>query len=185
MSVEAELREARAHVEELKAEVERRSIDALTGVAGRGVFERSLQTSYARVRRTKVPSGVLMLDVDRFKRVNDDFGHVFGDCVLRAVAQAAAFYVRESDLFARYGGEEFVAVIDRMSRRGLTVLAERIRKSVAALEFDYEGFVGVTVSIGAALMYDNDDDPFESIKRADVGLYRAKNSGRDRVEFGD
>ncbi len=182
-------------VERLTAEVERLSVDCLTGVAGRAIFERTLQTDYARAKRTKRPFGVLMLDVDHFKGVNDRYGHPAGDEVLRAVAQAAAIHVRDSDLFARYGGEEFVAVVDSATKSGLMNLAERIRESVARLKFEGErqpgtaGYVpafGVRVSIGAALLnLDETDGAVEVVKYADRALYAAKAGGRDRVMFAD
>lgn len=184
-TLQAQLSAAYREVERLTKEVSRLSVDALTGVAGRAVFERTLQTDFARAQRTKRPVGVLMLDVDHFKGVNDDYGHTVGDEVLREIAKAAAAHVRDSDLFARYGGEEFVAVVDGATKSGLLTLAERIRESVAALVFTNDAFADfrVTVSIGAALMNADDVEALDSIKRADAALYAAKRGGRDRVVF--
>lgn len=169
----------RRQVEQLRAEVQRLSVDAVTGVAGRGVFDRALQVEHARSSRTRRQLGVMMLDIDHFKRVNDQHGHAIGDQVLRSVAQAAALHVRASDTFARYGGEEFVALIDGTTRTGLIALAERIRHSVAA---DRYPLPQVTISIGVAFI-ETDEPAEDGIKRADLALYQAKDAGRNQVKF--
>ena len=177
-----QLRNALLTIERLQAEVERLSIDSLTGVAGRAVFERELLASFAQMKRTERPVGILMLDIDHFKDVNDTFGHPAGDDVLKDVAKAASSHMRGSDTFARYGGEEFVAIVRDASPPALTKLAERIRLSVAELTFK-DVNRKITVSIGATLMDRLDQEPQDAIKRADVALYVAKDEGRDRVWF--
>jgi diguanylate cyclase len=122
-----------------------------------------------------------MIDVDRFKALNDRHGHAAGDEVLRAIASAIAGAVREDDVPARFGGEEF-AVLLRNPGLGVALdIAERVRAAVAGLDLRRQGIVGVTVSVGVAVA-DHPDQPIaELLDAADRALYRAKRAGRDRV----
>ena len=164
-------------VARLRGENEVLSMDAVTGIPGRGVFEIALDVEFARARRFGRRLGVLMIDVDHFKRVNDEHGHRVGDDVLRHVAQAIQAQVRRPDTVARYGGEEIVALVEGLTRRQLGKLAERARVAVEGLRCPR-----VTVSIGTALLNDGDANGWDAVKRADIALYRAKRSGRNRVE---
>jgi len=169
-------------VARLNAEVERLSIDAVTGIAGRGVFDRSMVTSFARSKRAGQPMGVLMIDVDHFKAVNDEFGHQVGDRILRDIAMALGYHARGTDVLARFGGEEFAAVIDDANPVGLAILAGNMRRKVDALNL--LGYPLVTVSIGYSLQTPDDANAADILKRADAAMYAAKANGRNRVERG-
>lgn len=168
-------------VARLNAEIERLSIDAVTGIIGRGVFDRAMVTSFARSTRSKHPMGVLMIDIDHFKAVNDKFGHQVGDRILQDVAMALGYHTRETDVLARFGGEEFAVVVDDANPVGLAVLADNMRRKVDALNL--LGYPLVTVSIGYSLQTPKDKSAAETLKRADAAMYTAKANGRNRVEF--
>lgn len=169
-------------VARLRGENEHLSVDTVTGIPGRGVFEAALESEYARARRFGRRLGVLMIDVDHFKRVNDRHGHRVGDDVLRDVAQAIQAQVRGTDVVARYGGEEVACLVDGLARRQLLKFAERIRVEVEGLYNPMSP--RVTVSIGTALLGDGDGNGWDVVERADAALYRAKRAGRNRVEHG-
>jgi diguanylate cyclase (GGDEF)-like protein len=125
--------------------------------------------------------GVLMVDIDRFKALNDTFGHGVGDHVLREVATAIAGAVRDGDVPARFGGEEFAVLLRNPSPQVAVDIGERVRRAVGALDLRRMGVPGVSVSVGVAVA-DEPDVPLEAvIDDADRALYRAKRGGRDRV----
>jgi diguanylate cyclase (GGDEF)-like protein len=158
----------------------RASTDALTGLPNRRYFDEYLGL-LARRRRAEDRVGVLMIDIDRFKRLNDTFGHGVGDHVLRAVAQAIAGAVRDDDVPARFGGEEFAVLLKNPTPGVAIEVGERVRRSVAQLDLRRMGVPGVSVSVGVAVA-DESDEPLDAIiDRADQALYRAKRAGRDRV----
>jgi diguanylate cyclase (GGDEF)-like protein len=171
---------ALARVYSLREAETRASTDALTGLPNRRYFDEYLGL-LARRRRAEDRVGVLMVDIDRFKRLNDTFGHGVGDHVLREVAQAIAAAVRDDDVPARFGGEEF-AVLLRNPTLGVAIeVGERVRRSVSQLDLRRMGVPGVSVSVGVAVA-DASDEPLDTIiDRADQALYRAKRAGRDRV----
>jgi two-component system cell cycle response regulator len=154
--------------------------DPLTGIANRGHIEHCLADEVERARRFGHPLAVGMLDVDHFKRINDGFGHPFGDRVIREVARILAETVRQVDKVGRYGGEEFLMVLPDTELQGAHILAERIRALIEAAGFDPEGYRG-TVSIGVA-EWRPDVPSWEAlVSRADKALYEAKDAGRNRV----
>jgi diguanylate cyclase (GGDEF)-like protein/PAS domain S-box-containing protein len=155
--------------------------DALTGVGNRRHLASHLERRHAEWERYGWQFGVLLLDIDRFKAVNDEFGHDVGDDVLRMVAKSVAYGVRGGDAVGRWGGEEFVAVVDAPGIGALAATAERMRALVEQSHLTvHEREVGVTVSIGAALA--GPGDTVESVlRRADALLYDAKLAGRNRV----
>ncbi len=158
----------------------RATTDALTGLPNRRYFDEFCGL-LARRRRADDAVGVLLIDIDHFKRVNDEHGHPVGDEVLRAVARAIAGTVREQDVPARFGGEEF-AVLLRNPGHGIAVeVAERIRAAVGRLDLRELGPTGVTVSVGVAVSAVDDQPIRELIEGADRALYEAKRGGRDRV----
>lgn len=121
------------------------------------------------------------MDLDHFKRVNDKFGHPFGDLVLESAAQAISETVREYDIAARYGGEEFAVVVSETTSQDMVALAERIRERVAALEIsDQQNSTRITISIGVAAMGEGDTTE-TLLKRADNALYLAKSQGRNKT----
>jgi diguanylate cyclase (GGDEF)-like protein len=158
----------------------RATTDALTGLPNRRYFDEYLGL-LARRRRAEDRVGVLMIDIDRFKLLNDTFGHGVGDHVLRDVAQAIANAVRDDDVPARFGGEEFAVLLKNPTPGIAYEVGERVRRSVAQLDLHRMGVPGVSVSVGVAVA-DASDEPLDAIiDRADQALYRAKRAGRDRV----
>lgn len=154
--------------------------DPLTGLANRRVASARLEAERQRALRQGVSLSVLMLDLDRFKRINDRWGHVHGDTVLVAVAQALTGELRGADLAVRYGGEEFMAILPDTASAGAMQVAERIRERIAELRIALpEATETITVSIGVATLFP--EDTVETIvARADTALYVAKEAGRNR-----
>jgi diguanylate cyclase (GGDEF)-like protein len=177
MDEDDELCELRDEVDRLRREVHELGIDEVTGIVGRRVLDREMKRQFARARRFQRDVGVLMIDIDHFKKFNDDFGHAVGDQVLKRVAQTLAAEVRSSDTVGRYGGEEILVCVDET--KDLTAFAERLRKLVEGISF--QGIYPVHVSIGFAVSYPGDDTARDVVIRADAALYRAKNAGRNRV----
>src|SRR5690606_14074493 len=135
-----------------------------------------------RSARHKHPAAILLCDVDHFKGVNDNYGHPVGDEVLRQVARVLRTAVRVIDIPARYGGEEFAVVLESTDLEGALHLAERIREDVGRLEIQTEkGVLQVTMSIGVAAFPDDAREQALLIERADLALYHAKQTGRNRV----
>ena len=165
-------------------EAERGShLDALTGLPNRRYFDELLAIMGPRRRETD-SLAILMIDVDRFKQLNDHHGHAAGDAVLREVAAAIAHTLRAEDTPVRYGGEEFAVILRRASAPQAADVAERIREAVADLGPSSTGVdAPVTVSVGVAVAGE-EDEMSTVIERADQALYRAKRRGRDRVEAG-
>ena len=159
---------------------ERASTDALTGLPNRRYFD-EFCALLARRRRAEDSVGVLMVDIDRFKALNDRHGHQVGDEVLRAVAGAIAGAVREDDVPARYGGEEFAVLLRNPTPEVAVEVGERVREAVAALDLARHGVPSVSVSVGAAVAADPDEPVSRTIEQADRALYEAKRAGRDRV----
>lgn len=157
-------------------------VDPLTGLPNRRAFDAALVQERERVVRGGPRFAVLALDLDHFKRVNDTWGHAAGDAVLEQTAQRLRATVRKMDTVARTGGEEFVVLAPATSHEAALVLAERIRTSVCAQPFQLaDGPLAVTVSVGVATYLPDEAEARQLLKRADVALYRAKESGRNRV----
>jgi diguanylate cyclase (GGDEF)-like protein len=156
------------------------STDPLTGLPNRRYFDEYVGL-LARRRRAGDAVGVLMVDIDRFKVLNDTFGHATGDEVLREVAGAIVGAVREDDVPARFGGEEFVVLLRNPGADVALDVGERVRTAVRALDLRRHGVPGVSVSVGVAVADGPDDGIAELIASADRALYRAKRAGRDRV----
>jgi diguanylate cyclase (GGDEF)-like protein len=157
--------------------------DSLTGVYNRRTFKELAEPQLSRSRRAQLPVSLLMLDLDHFKRVNDTFGHLGGDDVLKAFATLVRNCLRKEDLLARYGGEEFVVLLPGAPQSAAFSLAQRIREEVSARPFSANGqLVRVTVSIGLACEGGDTLPSLEAmLGRADEALYKAKNDGRNKV----
>jgi diguanylate cyclase (GGDEF)-like protein len=163
---------------DLREEVERLAAsDSLTGLANRRALGTVLSREVARAARAKEPLSVAIVDIDHFKRVNDTFGHLVGDEVLRTVAKAMAAKVRDVDLLARYGGEEFAIVLPNCASDGALVVIERVRAAVASADM----VTSVTVSAGIATLDGPGYDGEGLLAAADEALYASKRAGRDRV----
>ena len=156
--------------------------DELTGVHNRRHFLVLAEREWSRCRRYDMSAALLMIDVDHFKRVNDEHGHLAGDLILREIARAAGDTLRQPDLLGRFGGEEFVVFLPHADPLGALDAAERIRDRVSQLRFEWKGqAVQATVSVGAVAL-DAAHDGLESlIQDADQALYAAKDAGRNCV----
>jgi two-component system, cell cycle response regulator len=157
--------------------------DALTSVSNRRYFVERLEQEFAFARRHRTSLGVMMIDVDHFKRVNDEHGHAVGDEVLRTVGRTLHDAVRTEDLVARYGGDEFIVLSRGAGPEDIARFAERLRTTMRekVIRSHGEEFL-LTLSIGLACFENNDPSTMmELIARADSGLYAAKRQGRDRV----
>lgn len=158
--------------------------DPLTGVNNRTAFDTSLKREVDLARRHGTALGMVVLDIDHFKQINDRYGHMVGDCVLRDVAAHASECVRSTDMLFRYGGEEFVILLSSTSMQGAKRLAERIRSAIEKLECRYGNTaVQVTASLGVACLHP-EDTPQALFERADQALLKAKHEGRNRVVYG-
>jgi len=160
--------------------------DELSGLLSRRRLLELGSREVARARRHARPLAVLLLDLDRFKLVNDVHGHVAGDEALRALGAICRVELRESDLAGRYGGDEICIVLPELDERGALAVAERLRAAVAGLSIDCDGeTLGVTVSIGVAAAGLDEEPTLKGlIAAADTALYAAKREGRDRVSAG-
>jgi diguanylate cyclase (GGDEF)-like protein len=168
----------------LRESLRRQSVlDPLTGLFNRRYFDETLKRELARARRKSVPMSLLVLDIDHFKRVNDDFGHAAGDAVLRALGQQIRASIREGDVACRYGGEEFVILMPECGVEVSSVRAGLLREAIAAaiLNGDGQGPERVTASFGVAEYPSHGADAEALFWAADKALYRAKQLGRNRV----
>ena len=171
--------EARARAEMAQ---ERSLTDPLTGLLNRYGLQISLAHELAEARRYNRPLSCLMIDVDRFKTINDTYGHITGDVALQQIASVLTQVVRRSDIVFRYGGEEFLALLPKTDLEGAVALAEKLREAVVARIFgDGEHTFYLTLSIGAASLSETESGN-DLIARADIALYHAKERGRNRVE---
>lgn len=159
-------------------------LDSLTQLANRRYLEMELDSRISEKNRYGASFGVVFMDIDWFKRVNDTYGHDVGDRVLKTVARTFLNTARPSDLMGRWGGEEFIGILRGMNEEGLTSAAERIRSLIEQSHINEKGHnLPVTVSVGATIV--RDEDTADSIvKRADILLYRSKENGRNRCTIG-
>jgi two-component system cell cycle response regulator len=156
--------------------------DGLTGIANRRAFEERIKVEVYRALRYARPLSLVMFDLDHFKKVNDSYGHMAGDHVLKTVASTVGSRIRAYDAFARYGGEEFALLLPETSKAGAAQVAEEIRVSVANTQFIFEDrVIPVTVSMGVAEVVPEFRTHYELVKAADACLYGAKRDGRNRV----
>jgi two-component system, cell cycle response regulator len=155
--------------------------DGLTGMHNRRYFDDAMAEYLEQFRKIDKPIGLLILDLDHFKKVNDTYGHDVGDEVLRQIARCLQEFTRYHDVVARLGGEEFAVVAPNMSRESLYKLADRMRHAISGLNIKSGNVqLRVTMSIGLAI-WDHKESADELYKRADMQLYQAKRTGRNRV----
>lgn len=169
---------------ELERELEHRAhTDALTGLSNRHHFYDLAQHEFVRARRYGTPLSALMLDIDHFKKINDNYGHHAGDLVLQKLSEVCRNTLRENDLIGRLGGEEFAILLPEADGERAKEIAERLRLSLASVRIplEREGHFRFFVSIGVTSLTGADEDIDALLKRADEALYVSKNSGRNRV----
>jgi diguanylate cyclase (GGDEF)-like protein len=169
--------------------VQNSRVDSKTGLLNAATWDRHASTEVVRAVRTKTALAVALLDVDRFKTINDTHGHLVGDQVLKEIARTLNSQLRDYDLAGRFGGEEFSLLLPQTRSVDAIRIAERIRSSIAALSIIAPGATGgervqVTVSIGVAALDSGTDRKFSQLMAAaDAALYRAKSCGRDQVQM--
>lgn len=184
------LNESETQIEQLRAQLQRvrqeAMTDPLTGLANRRAFDEALAGLVARdgERRASAALSLVMVDVDHFKRINDDMGHLFGDRVLRAIADVLRANLKGRDMPARFGGEEFAVVLPGTPASAAYRVAEQLREAVAALRIrrsrSDEVVAQITISCGVATLAPG-EDATSFIGRADAALYKAKKRGRNHV----
>lgn len=158
--------------------------DPLTGMANRRFFFERANLEFVRSKRYQPPLSIAMMDIDHFKRINDEFGHAAGDEVLKSFCIASQRLVRKTDFCARIGGEEFAVLLPDTDLVGAVRLAERLRREVAKSTLLLSaGEINFTVSIGVATLRSADASLEDCLQRADHAMYRAKENGRNRVEI--
>jgi diguanylate cyclase (GGDEF)-like protein len=160
-----------------------KTTDGLTGAFNKRFFLEELEREVYRFMRYGRPLSLLMLDIDHFKRVNDDYGHLAGDRVLSQLGTLLSTNIGREDVFCRYGGEEFTVLMPEKEFTEAMDLAERLRKLVSEAHFDFDGIdLPVTISVGGALANSSMKSHDDLVALADARLYEAKNNGRNRVE---
>ncbi len=156
--------------------------DGLTQLINRRTFEETLSREIGRANRHLRPVSLALIDIDRFKQVNDTFGHLAGDAILRQLGSLLRVNLRRDDIAGRLGGEEFAVILPEVDLQGGIVAAEKIRRLVEEHRFEFDGtHIPITISIGVTTKPDEDADAVELIRRADEHLYEAKHAGRNCV----
>jgi diguanylate cyclase (GGDEF)-like protein len=149
--------------------------DPLTGVSNRRALDETLISMFAMMNRYELPFSIVIVDIDHFKKINDEQGHLYGDSILKSVAKVLDDNVRDTDIVTRYGGEEFVIVMPQTALPGACIFSDRLRQNV-------EQKLPLTISGGVAAAVDG-DNPQTLLARADAALYSAKAAGRNRTYF--
>lgn len=184
-TLEQKVRERTEELEQLNAKLRELSLtDGLTGLHNRRYFDRRLDELLQRSIMDSTPMALLLLDIDRFKALNDQYGHLVGDDCLKLVASILASQVhRDDDTVTRYGGEEFALLLPHTDEAGALHIAEKVRQAIESMPFrEGEHTIPITVSIGVrCLLPDGDADAHTVIEQADQALYAAKSSGRNKV----
>jgi len=158
--------------------------DSLTSLFNKRGFEKRFELERIRAKQNEIPFSIIMVDIDYFKRVNDTYGHLVGDSLLKSIANLLKSHLRKNDIASRYGGEEFLILLPETELDGAMAVAQKIKDNLAKKEWKLketgESMGKVTVSMGIALYKLN--EPEEAlIKRADDALYLAKDRGRNRI----
>ena len=180
------IRKMEKESEELQSKVIRERelahIDPLTQVRNRMAYMERMELDYARWKRYQTPLSLIVIDIDFFKKINDNYGHIAGDKVLHTIAQLLLKNIRETDFLARYGGEEFVIVMPDTHTAAALGVAEKLRMAVETCGFHYRGeSVPITISCGVSEFGEN-STPATVFEQADKALYRAKEEGRNRCK---
>ena len=156
-------------------------LDSLTQVHNRAALDERLEQEYKRWLRYRTPLCMAIIDIDHFKNINDNYGHMAGDKALKVVAKALQSALRDTDFIARFGGEEFVVLLPNINPDKFQKPLETLRQTIKSIPFRFrDAKVEITISIGATLFKEG-DNPSDVFERADKALYHAKNTGRDQV----
>jgi diguanylate cyclase (GGDEF)-like protein len=160
--------------------------DGLTKLFNRRYIEETLDNEFNRARRYQGKLSVILTDIDFFKKVNDTYGHLAGDDVLRAVSQRLSAGLRGTDVLGRYGGEEFLIILPETNIEGAQILADRLRHDMAATPIKVEGeSLPISISLGVTQLRPQTAGYAQLIAEADIGLYQSKEKGRNRVTLYD
>lgn len=174
-----ELQAATKYSEELERKLNE---DQLTGAKNRRAYDKKIEEEMDRFLRYKNIFSLLIIDADKFKSINDNYGHAIGDRCLQEIIKRTRPLLRKCDMLVRYGGEEFVVIMPETSTDGAMKVAEKIRQTIEKIEFLYkEETVRVTVSIGVSCIKEGDKSPTDLFERADMAVYKAKENGRNQV----
>jgi diguanylate cyclase len=169
---------------ELEQSQKEAQTDALTGLANRRGLEKVFELERIRAKQNMVPFSVILMDIDHFKKVNDAYGHLVGDSLLKGIARILTQYLRRNDVAARFGGEEFLVVLPETDIDGASTVAKKIQKALSRKEWKVKEsgkrIGAVTVSMGVA-KYTMNESQEALVKRADDALYQAKRSGRNQI----
>ena len=158
------------------------TVDGLTQIHNRRYFMEQIEREVSRARRYRRDLSLILFDIDRFKSINDTYGHLAGDYVLTQLATVVRGKIRREDIFARYGGEEFAIVLPEIDGPNAVAFAEKVRRLIEKSPFKFEDTkIQVTVSIGIACLIQEEGDSNDLVKRTDDKLYEAKESGRNCV----
>ena len=157
--------------------------DALTGLYNRRYFEEALEKEVQRAKRQKQPFSIIGIDLDYLKKINDTYGHTFGDLAIKTIADVLKSNARSVDVPARIGGEEFNVLLPGINSEGAMIAAERIRKSIEAVEIDTIGHI--TGSLGVATYFEHSEDVEELLELTDQAMYTSKRNGRNRVTIAE
>jgi diguanylate cyclase (GGDEF)-like protein len=165
--------------------LEQTTLDSLTGVKNRSAFDKRLVAEGRISRRQQTPMAILMLDIDKFKSINDEFGHLGGDHCIQTIAKVLTEQLkRPTDLVSRFGGEEFAIILPNTDLEGAMVVAETVRACIDDLQLVWDDIpMKISASLGvSAAVIESDEHPIELLELADKALYQAKRNGRNRVE---
>jgi len=174
-----ELDEATKYSEELEKKLNQ---DQLTGAFNRRAYDKRIEDEMARFLRYGTPFSFLLIDADKFKLINDNYGHAIGDKCLQEIIKRTLPLLRKNDMLARYGGEEFVVIMPETDSNGAQKAAEKIRQTIEKIEFIYKKKkVKVTVSIGVSQTRKGDTNHHQIFERSDIAVYQAKEKGRNQV----
>jgi len=154
--------------------------DGLTQIYNRRYFEEEFEREIARHKREKTPLSIFMLDIDKFKNINDNYGHQSGDEILKELVNLITNNIRAVDIFARWGGEEFICILPNTILQDAILVAQHLREMIE--EYTFIDNIKATCSFGVA-EFNEKDDKDSVVKRVDNALYRAKDYGRNRVEI--
>lgn len=174
-----ELDEATKYSEELEKKLNQ---DQLTGAYNRRAYDKKIEDEMARFLRYGTHFSLLLIDADKFKLINDNYGHAIGDKCLQEIIKRTMPLLRKNDMLARYGGEEFMVIMPETESKGAREAAEKIRQTIEKIEFIYKkDKVKVTVSIGVSQSKEGDKNHQQVFERSDIAVYKAKEQGRNRV----